>query len=482
MSQPQYDLIVIGAGPGGYVAAIRAAQLGMKVGCVEREYLGGTCLNVGCIPSKALLDSSERYHSIKHQVARHGIQVGDVKLDLGTMMKRKDDVVKQLTTGVGFLFKRNKIDHLIGHGKFIGSGKVEVSAVGASPRVVTAKNILIATGSAPTQIPSLPLDQKYILSSTEGIAIPEVPKKLIVVGAGYIGVELGSVWARLGSDVLVLEYLDGLLPLSDRECANALQKSLEKQGLKFKFRTTAEKAEIVDGKVRVHWKARDGNAAARSAADATASVADRGVQEVDKVLVAVGRRPVTDNLGLETVGVKLDPRGFIPVDQKFQTTAPGVFAIGDVIGGIMLAHKAEEEGVAAVELMAGKPGHVNYACCPAVVYTHPELASVGLTEEECKAKNFNIKIGKFPFAANGRAKGMDETEGFVKIIADARTDRVLGVHILAAHASDMIHECVAVMEFHGSAEDIARGFHAHPTLPEAIKEAAMAVDKRAIHM
>lgn len=463
----QYDLVVIGAGPGGYVAAIRAAQLGMKVACVEREYLGGTCLNVGCIPSKALLDSSQRYHSIKHQVARHGISVSDVKLDLPVMMKRKDEVVKQLTGGVGFLFKKNKIDHLAGHGKIVGRGKVEVTSKGAAPRVVETKNILIATGSAPSQIPSLPFDGKYILSSTEGIAVPELPKKLIVVGAGYIGVELGSVWARLGSDVLVLEYLDGVLPPSDRECANALQKSLEKQGLKFKFRTTAEKSEIVNGKVKVHWKSRDGN--------------ESGVEEVDKVLVAVGRRPVTDNLGLDSVKVTPDKRGFIAVDKHFKVT-DGVYAIGDVIGGIMLAHKAEEEGVACAELLAGKPGHVNYDCCPAVVYTHPELASVGQTEEELKAKNINYKVGKFPFSANGRAKGMDETEGFVKILADARTDRVLGVHILAAHASDMIHECVTIMEFHGSSEDIARGFHAHPTLPEAIKEAAMAVDKRAIHM
>ncbi|HRK30267.1 MAG TPA: dihydrolipoyl dehydrogenase [Tepidisphaeraceae bacterium] len=468
-----FDLIVIGAGPGGYVAAIRAAQLGMKVGCVEREYLGGTCLNVGCIPSKALLDSSERYHSIRHQVARHGIEVGEVKLNLAAMMKRKADVVKQLTGGVGFLFKKNKIEHLVGHGAIVGAGKVSVTAADGKTRTVSTKHILIATGSAPSQIPSLPFDQKHILSSTEGIAIDQLPRKLIVVGAGYIGVELGSVWARLGSDVLVLEYMDGVLPPSDRECANALQKSLEKQGLKFKFRTTAEKAEIVNGKVRVHWKT-------RSAAEAASAIAEQGVEEVDKVLVSVGRRPVTDGLGLDRVGIKVDARGYIPVDKHFKA-AEGIYAIGDVIGGIMLAHKAEEEGVACAELLAGKPGHVNYSCCPAVVYTHPELASVGLTEEECKAKSLDVKIGKFLMAANGRAKGMDETEGFVKVIADARTDRLLGVHILSAHASDMIHECVAVMEYHGSAEDIARGFHAHPTLPEAVKEAALAVDKRAIH-
>lgn len=468
MATTEYDLIVIGAGPGGYVAAIRAAQLGMKVGCVERQYLGGTCLNVGCIPSKALLDSSERYHSIKHQVARHGIVAGDVRLDLAQMLKRKDDVVKGLTGGVGMLFRKNKIDHLAGHGRIAGKGTVEVKSADGKAQSYKAKRILIATGSAPSAVPSLPFDGKNILSSTEAIAIQEVPKRLLVVGAGYIGVELGSVWCRLGSEVLFLEYLDGVLPASDRESANALHRLLEKQGMKFKFRVTAEKAEIANGKIKVHFKSRDDDT--------------RGIEEVDKVLVSVGRRPVTDHLGLETVGVTLDPRGFIPVDKHFKTSADGVYAIGDVIGGIMLAHKAEEEGIAAVDLMAGKPGHVNYDCCPAVVYTHPELASVGLTEEQCKERKVEYKVGKFPFIANGRAKGMDETDGFVKILADARTDRILGAHIVAAHASDMIHELVLAMEYHASAEDVAMGFHAHPTLPEAIKEAALAVEKRAIHI
>ncbi|MCS7034976.1 MAG: dihydrolipoyl dehydrogenase [Phycisphaerae bacterium] len=462
----QYDLVVIGAGPGGYVAAIRAAQLGMKVACVERESLGGTCLNVGCIPSKALLDSSERYYAARHQLSRHGIRLEGVSLDLAALMKRKDEVVKQLAGGVGFLFRKNKVEHLPGHGKILGPGRVEVTARGVPPRVVQARNILIATGSAPSEIPALRFDGAHILSSTEGISLREVPTKLIVVGAGYIGLELGSVWSRLGSEVLVLEFLDGVLPSSDRECANALQKSLEKQGLKFRFQVTAQKAEVAGGKVKVHWTSRDGR--------------ETGVEAADKVLVAVGRRPVTDNLGLESVGIRLDARGFIPVDERFRA-AEGVYAIGDVIGGIMLAHKAEEEGVACVELLAGRSGHVNYACCPSVVYTHPELASVGFTEEQCKSQGLAYKVGRFPMTANGRAKGMDETEGFVKILADARTDRVLGVHILSAHASDMIHECVAVMEFHGSSEDIARGFHAHPTLPEAIKEAALAVDGRAIH-
>jgi dihydrolipoamide dehydrogenase len=465
MAETNFDLIVIGAGPGGYVAAIRAAQLGMKTACVEREFLGGTCLNVGCIPSKALLDSSEKYYALKHQFVKHGINVGEIKIDLPAMMKRKDDVVKGLTSGVGGLFKKNKIEHLKGHATITAPGKVEVKGADGKTQVYTARNIIIATGSTPIQIPALPFDKKYILSSTEAIAIPEIPKKIIVVGGGYIGVELGSVWNRLGSEVLVVEFMERILPLSDTETSLALQRLLEKQGIKFKFKTAATGFEIKNNKVRLSWKSGD----------------ETGAEEVDKVLVSVGRKPVTDNLGLDKVGVKMDAKGFILADHHFETNVPGIYAIGDVIGGIMLAHKAEEEGVACVELLAGKAGHVNYACCPAVVYTHPEFASVGLTEDQAKARG-EIRIGKFPFLANGRAKGMDETDGFVKIIADAKTDKLLGVHILAAHASDMIHEAVAVMEFSGSAEDIARIFHAHPTLPEAVKEAALAVDKRPIHI
>lgn len=461
----EFDLIVIGAGPGGYVAAIRAAQLGMKTACVEREYLGGTCLNVGCIPSKALLDSSEKYTALKHQFVKHGIHASDIKFDLSQMMKRKDEVVKGLTSGVAGLFKKNKIEHLQGHGTITAPGTVEVKSRDGKTQVYRAKNILIATGSAPIQIPALPFDRQYILSSTEALALNEVPKKLIVVGGGYIGVELGSVWNRLGSEVLVIEFLDRIFPVSDAETSLALQKILEKQGLKFKFKTAASGVEIKDGKVRLSWKSGE----------------QTGVEEVDKVLVAVGRKPVTDNLGLDKVGVKIDQKGFIPVDHHFRTNVPGIYAIGDVIGGIMLAHKAEEEGVACVELLAGKAGHVNYACCPAVVYTHPEFASVGMTEDQARARG-EIKVGKFPFLANGRAKAMDESDGFVKIIADARTDKLLGVHILAARASDMIAEAVAVMEFAGSAEDLARIFHAHPTLPEAVKEAALNVEKRAIHL
>jgi dihydrolipoamide dehydrogenase len=467
MSESTFDLVVIGAGPGGYVAAIRAAQLGFKTACVEREYLGGTCLNVGCIPSKALLDSSERYYAAKNGFARHGIKVGDVSIDLPTMMSRKADVVAKLTGGVGMLFKKNKVEHLKGQGLITAPDTVQVTSSDGATRTVKAKRILIAAGSAPIEIPGVKFDGKFILSSTEALALDQIPKKMIVVGGGYIGVEMGSVWSRLGTEVLVIEFLDRILPPSDTEMAMALQKLLEKQGLKFRFRTTAESAKVENGRVKLKWKAREG--------------VETGTEEVDKVLVCVGRRPVTDGLGLDKLGVATDKRGFVTVDKNFATNVPGIFAIGDCIGGIMLAHKAEEEGTAAVELMAGKPGHVNYAACPAVVYTHPELASVGLTEDEARRQG-EIKVGKFPMTANGRARGMDETEGSVKVIADARTDRILGVHILSTHASDMIAEAVVAMEFHGSSEDIARSFHAHPTLPEALKEAALGVEKRAIHI
>ncbi len=460
-----FDLIVIGAGPGGYVAAIRAAQLGMKVACVEREFLGGTCLNIGCIPSKALLDSSHRLRDVQHHMAHRGIKIAGVSIDLPTMMKFKDGVVEKMTSGVGFLFRKNKIEHLKGQGKITAPDTVEVKSADGAVNAYKTRKILIATGSAPITLPALPLDRKFILSSTEALSLPEVPKRLIVVGGGYIGVELGSVWARLGADVLVLEFLDRILPPSDKEMALALQRILEKQGLKFRFNTVAEKAEVVGDKVKVYWKTGE----------------QTGVEEVDKVLVCVGRKPVTDGLGLAEIGVTLDKKGFVPVDAHFATNVPGVYAIGDVIGGAMLAHKAEEEGVAAVELMAGRAGHVNYRCCPSVVYTEPELAQVGLTEEEA-AKLGPIKIGKFPFTANGRARGMDESEGFVKVIGDAKTDRLLGVHILGAHASDMIAEATVAMEFASSVEDVARSFHAHPTLPEALKEAALAADKAAIHI
>jgi dihydrolipoamide dehydrogenase len=449
-----FDLIVIGAGPGGYVAAIRAAQLGLKVACVEKTYLGGTCLNVGCIPSKALLESSHHFHDAKHAFAKHGITVGDIKLDLTTMMKRKDEVVKGLTGGVGFLFKKNKVTHLPGTGKITGP-----NTVGVNGTKYQTKNILIATGSAPIQIPGLTFDNRMILDSTGALAMSEVPKKLLIVGGGYIGVELGSVWNRLGSEVHIVEFLDRILPVSDVEMAGQLHKMLEKQGLKFQFKTGATSAKVEGNQVRVGLKS----------GETTSEVV------VDKVIVCVGRKPYTQDLGLESIGVTLSPKGFIPVNDHYQTTVPSIRAIGDVIGKIMLAHNAEEEGVAAVELILGKAGHVNYKACPSVVYTHPELGSVGLTEAQAKEQYGDIKVGKFPMIANGRARSMGENEGFIKVIGDAKTDRLLGVHVLSAHASDVIAEATVAMEFAASVEDLARCFHAHPTLSEALKEAAMAV-------
>ena len=467
MSEQQFDVIVIGAGPGGYVAAIRCAQLGLKTACVEKEFLGGTCLNIGCIPSKALLDSSERYAELKKGLDKHGIAVEGVKLDLAKMLGRKNGVVKALTDGVGFLFKKNRVEHLKGTGGLKAAGVVTVTAADGTAKDYTTKNVILATGSVPSSVPALPFDGTNVISSTEALSLNEVPKKLLIVGGGYIGVEMASVWSRLGSDVLVVEFLDGILPASDRDMATALQRSLEKQGIRFKFNTAAQGVRVGGKQINVAWKSKDG--------------AESGEETADKVLVCVGRRPITDGLNLDSAGVKTDPRGFVLVDGHFKTSTPGVYAIGDVIGGIMLAHKAEEEGIAVAEDLAGKSGHVNYATCPAVVYTHPELASVGQTEQQLKAAGIEFKSGKFNMAANGRARGMDETEGFIKVLADAKTDKLLGVHIFAAHASDMIAEATVAMEFHASAEDLARSFHAHPTLPEALKEAAMAVDKMQIH-
>ena len=464
MSQPTYDLVVIGAGPGGYVAAIRAAQLGMRVACIDREFLGGTCLNVGCIPSKALLDSTERLYEARTKLANHGIKIDGISVDLATMLARKDQVVKQLTGGVGFLFKKNKIDSIIGSGRIVSPGSVEVKSA-AGTQTLNSQKILIATGSAPIELPGLPFDGKYVIGSTEALALTEIPKKLLVVGGGYIGLEMGSVWNRLGTEVLVLEFTDGILPLMDKELAGLLHRMLEKQGMKFQFATGARETKIKDGQVHVTWRSGE----------------TTGEEVADKVLVATGRKPVTDGLGLKEAGVALDPKGFVKVDDHFATNVPGIWAIGDVIGGLMLAHKAEEEGIAAVEIMAGKAGHVNYRTIPGVVYTHPELAQVGLTEADAKREGIEVRVGKFPFTANGRAKAIDETEGMVKIVGDAKTDRLLGVQILGPHASDMIAECVMAMELAASVEDLARTNHAHPTLPEAVKEAAMAVEKRAIH-
>lgn len=464
-----FDLIVIGAGPGGYVAAIRAAQLGLRVACVEKQYLGGTCLNVGCIPSKALLDSSERYHAIQ-TLSNRGITVGEVSLDLAKMQQFKQSVVAKSTGGVNFLFKKNKITHLDGYGRVKGRGAVEVQDQGGNRTVYQAKNILIATGSEPTTLPNLPIDEKMICSSTGGLEIDKVPEKLLVVGGGYIGVEIGSVWNRLGSEVTVVEFFDRILPASDKEMAEGLQKSLKKQGLQFIFNSIADKAQVKAGKVHVTVKPKEDKSG-------------RGQEfVVDRVLVSVGRKPVTQDIGLDTIGVAPNRRGFLEVDENYRV-AEGVYAIGDVIGKIMLAHNAEQEGKAVAEFLgSGTPPLVNYRACPAVVYTHPELASVGYAEQEAKDAGFEVKIGKFPLTANGRARGMGETEGFVKVIGDVKTDRLLGVHILGPHASDMIGECVMCIEFGASVEDLARAFHAHPTLPEAIKEAAMDADKHAIHI
>lgn len=457
-----FDLIVIGAGPGGYVAAIRAAQLGLSVACVEKEpTLGGTCLNWGCIPSKALLDSSEHFHLAKHSFAKHGIKLpGGVELDLPAMMKRKESVVSGLTKGVEFLFKKNKITRLTGHAKLTSPTTVDIGGT-----AYTAKHILIATGSAPIQIPSLPFDGKHIVDSTGALSLPKVPKHLVIIGGGVIGLELGSVWRRLGAEVTVIEFLDRIAPAMDREMTSGLQKQLEKLGMKFQFTTAAQSATVKNGEVTVAWKQGE----------------KTGETKADVVMVAVGRKPYTENLGLKEVGVELDAKGFVKVDGHYRTNVPTISAIGDVIGGLMLAHKAEEEGVAFAETHVGKAGHVNYHAVAGVIYTDPELASVGYTEEELKAKAIAYKVGKFPFAANGRAKAMDSQEGTVKVLAHAETDRLLGVHILGPRASDMIAEAATAIEFAASAEDIARSVHAHPTLSEAFKEAAMAVDKRAIH-
>ena len=468
MADTPFDLIVIGAGPGGYVAAIRAAQLGLRVACVEKQYLGGTCLNVGCIPSKALLDSSEEFYKARHELAVHGIKVGEVSLDLPAMLARKDKVVASLTGGVGMLFKKNKIEHIRGSARIAAPGTVEVSD-GQSKRTLKAVRILIATGSEPIALSSIPFDGRMVVSSTEALTFDRVPERLLVVGAGAIGLELGSVWARLGSKVLVVEYFDRIAPAMDQEMTRALQRSLQKQGLEFRLSTSAQSARIEGGKVHVELAPREGSGGAAS------------TEVVDKVLIAIGRRPHTQGLGLAELGVELDRKSFIVVDRRFETNVKGIYAIGDVIGGALLAHKAEEEGVAAVELMANQAGHVKYRAVPNVIYTNPELASVGLTEAEAREAG-EVRIGKFPFTANGRARALNATDGLVKVIADAKTDRLLGLHILGARASDLIAEAALAMEFAASAEDIARSVHAHPTLPEAIREAALGVEGRTRQM
>ncbi len=466
MATDAYDLIVIGSGPGGYVAAIRAAQLGMRVAVVEKmATLGGTCLNIGCIPSKALLDSSELYHQAVAGLGVHGITTSGVTLDLPTMMARKDKVVKLGTSGLNTLFKKNKIDWVRGTARFADARRVVVRD-GDKEQTLAGARMLIATGSEPSALASVPFDGERIVGSTEALVLPSVPKRLLVIGAGAIGLELGSVWLRLGAQVTVVEFLDRAVPMMDRQMGVALQKILQKQGMSFQFETSATGAE---------WTA-DGVKVALESKGKTAEI------EAEVVLVAVGRRPHSDGLGAREIGVAFDERGRIVVNERFETNVNGVFAIGDVIPGPMLAHKAEEEGVAAVEMMAGHAGHVSYEAIPNVVYTWPELASVGLSEEEAAARGLKVAIGSCPFQANARARCLGETAGMVKILADAETDRVVGVHILGPRASDLIAEAAVVIEFGGSAEDVARSVHAHPTLPEAVKEAALAVAKRAIHL
>jgi dihydrolipoamide dehydrogenase len=458
----QHDLIVIGAGPGGYVAAIRAAQLGLNVACIEQEpALGGTCLRVGCIPSKALLESSERYHETKHGLEDFGVRVQGVELDLARMLKKKDSVVSALTGGVAYLFKKHHVTRYAGHGRIVGPGRVVVE--GEKPEELSAQHILIATGSKPAALRGVQFDGDRIGASTEGLSFPEVPGHLVVIGAGYIGLELGSVWNRLGSKVTVVEYLDRILPGMDSEIAEEAERIFEKQGLEIRLDTGVTAARVEGDKVVVELGSKDPIVC-------------------DRLLVAVGRVPLTENLGLESVGIELDPRGRIPIDEAFRTYVPGIYAIGDVVRGPMLAHKASEEGVACIEHIVTGYGHVNYDAIPGIVYTHPEVASVGKTEDELVDKKIPYKKGVFPFSANGRARALGDIQGKVKMLAHAETDRLLGVHIIGPRAGDLIAEAAVAIEFGASAEDIARSTHAHPTLAEALKEAALGVADRAIHI
>ena len=468
MPEKTYDVVVIGGGPGGYVAAIRAAQLGLKTACVEQcKTLGGTCLNVGCIPSKALLTSSEKFEEAKHTLAGHGIKLGSVELDLPTMMANKNKVVKDNTAGIEFLFKKNKIDWLKGKGRISAKGEVTVEGDGGA-EVIGAKSIIIATGSESIPVPGVEVDEQRIVTSTGALELTEVPKRLAVIGGGVIGLELASVWGRLGAEVTVIEFLDRILPGLDGEVSKQMQRILGKQGFTFKLGTKVTGAAA-------------GNAGITLTVEPSKGGEPQQV-EADVVLVAIGRRPYTAGLGLEEMGIEVNARGRIVTDAHWQTNVPGVYAIGDVIEGQMLAHKAEDEGVAVAEFISGQSAHINYDAIPGVVYTWPEAANVGKTEEELKAAGVKYKAGKFPFTANGRARALGYTDGFVKILADAATDRVLGVHIVGPSAGDLIAEVTLAMEFGASSEDIARTCHAHPTLTEAVKEAALAVSKRAIHV
>ena len=464
----KFDLVVIGGGPGGYVCAIRAAQLGLKTACIEsRGALGGTCLNVGCIPSKSLLNLSENFHKARKDFNQQGIEIDGIKLNIDKMMSNKNKSIQVLTKGVEFLFKKNKVTYFKGKGVLFSKNDIIVYESNNKRTNITSKNIVIATGSAVASLPGIEINEKNIVSSTGALSFEKVPSKLAVIGGGYIGLEMGSVWSRLGSEVTVIEYLDYITPGMDREISNEFQKILSKQGIKFKMGSKVESVEDRGKSVKIIYT--------------NVKNSKKEILEVEKVLLSVGRKPYTEGLNLSKVGIKKDSKGRIEVNNKLQTSIKNIYAIGDVIKGPMLAHKAEEEGIAVAEILAGQAGHVNYDVIPGVIYTSPEVATVGKTEEQLKEENKSYKTGKFPFLANSRAKVNNETEGFVKILADSKTDKVLGVHIIGPHCGDMIAEMALAMEFGASAEDIARTCHAHPTHTEAIKEAALAVDKRPIH-
>ena len=461
----KFDVTVIGGGPGGYVCAIRLSQLGLKTACIEfRGSLGGTCLNVGCIPSKNLLNFSENFHKAKN-FTNIGIEVGEVKLNLSKMMKNKDKAVADLTKGIEFLFKKNKVTYFKGKGSFKSSNEISILADNKETVIQTDKTI-ISTGSEPVSIPGIDFDEEKILSSTGALSISKLPKKMIIVGGGYIGLEMGSVWSRLGTQVEVVEYLDHITPGMDKEISKEFEKILKKQGIKFHLNTKVEKINKNKNGVSINTLDKSNK---------------KNTVEADVVLISVGRRPFTKDLNLEKIGVQTDKKGMVKVNKNFETSTKNIYAIGDVIDGPMLAHKAEEEGIAVAEIIAGQSGHVNYDVIPGVIYTSPEVAYVGKTEEQLKVNKTNYKVGKFPFLANSRAKAINEPEGFVKILADTKTDKVLGVHIIGPHAGEMIAEMSVAMEFGASSEDIARTCHAHPTFSEAIKEAALSVDKRQIH-
>ncbi len=464
-----FDVVFLGGGPGGYTGAIRAAQLGLSTAVIEmRKTLGGTCLNVGCIPSKALLESSEHFSAAQHDMADHGVMLSSVKLDLAKMLSRKEKIVGDLTKGIEFLMKKNKITWIQGRGQLKSATDIEVTAEDGSKQTVTARNIILATGSTPNELPFLKYDGKVVVSSTEALSFDKVPKHLIVIGGGYIGLEMGSVWLRLGAKVTVVEFGSMICGTMDLQTSKKLHQILKKQGMEFLLSSKVTGASLTKNSAKLKYEAVDGSSS--------------GEIEGDVVLVATGRRPLSEGLGLEQLGIEMDQRGTVIVDDHFRTKYPHIYAVGDLIPGPMLAHKAEEEGVAVAEIIAGHAGHVNYETVPGVIYTWPEVASVGLTEEQAKAKDIKYKTGSFPFSANARAKALGYTEGQVKILADEKTDRIIGVHIIGPRASDLIAEAVVAMEFGSSSEDLARSFHGHPTLSEVVREAALAVDKRARQM